>query len=988
MESGKDYLFGENNKAEYGKDVFVGCGSGVLLESKVNGSSFSFFDFREIPSDVVKLCGSEDGREGEVIPLFVYLCSIGSKLRVDGSGESVLDYSYCGIKEFGCLAVDYCANSKLSERSKEIEIVSSSSTNDEIELSLFDVNISGRIELSSEEERIQVNVSDEGSATQDWLVGCSSSVTMSRLSYIVKDQLNSRRNAFIHSTSTLSMTNCSVSFESGALTDGMMGYSIIDMAGGNLIIDGFVMESGVTLTMNGKSPITMTSGVQLELKNSRVSGVEVEVAGGNGGGGCLNVGMNEEGNVKIEESNFSSRCSGGSGMKGGGMTISIRSGGTLRVKGVNLSGCEAPSEDVENGGRGMGGGMFAEFVNQMGTFSLESMEFEGCEAWKGNNMFVSGWELSEIVNEDHFKWDMNSEELISSDELCGWERKMTGDEGYVIPLVVYLWNNWSGNGFVSGIEGGDFSGCGFSETPCSSIDHLVSLKYGSLVEGETHIRIVESGLLSYSISFLSLLQTSPDSDSPKVVIEGTKKGTDCSFGSLTGLTEAFGYCMMRVNGVSGFISFSRSVNQVIVQKVNISLTTVTDGSLISMIEEENQMNGGESTHLNGNRQVLRDVGCSFANITNEGIGASVIDVGSFENGVECVVDECSMSSCKSGLSDEGGGMRVVLKSGESVLKVNGSSFSMCKCSSGTGCGGGLFIDGSDPHANIGNESQIPPLILKIVNMLFEINEARVAKDIYVFVSGRGSDGRGRGLQSNPCSSINCGIEHIQEGVMNAILINGEEFETEELVIGDLNVNPFKKSQAIVNLKSEIAKSAEKDRIMWFINESAVERCSFEFEDTFEASRNCIMKEKNGSMEIQKCEFNSSATAEDMKLNSSVVSVECRELKISETTFKDIYSSRLVLSFHEESNVIIDETRISNIKCEGDVVSVGGKAKVEMKKMKVENVTLLLEGCVIGMEDAEQEERLCMLFDKNSFSFLDVIVVMNKNETVFKDEVNF
>ncbi|KAH7817559.1 uncharacterized protein MONOS_14002 [Monocercomonoides exilis] len=237
------------------------------------------------------------------------------------------------------------------------------------------------------------------------------------------------------------------------------------MAGGNPIVDGFVMESGVTLTMNGKSPITMIGGVKLEILNSRVIGVEVNVAGGNGGGGCLNVGMGVNGNVKIEESNLSSTCSGGSGMKGGGMMISVGSGGTLRVKGVKLSGCTVPSEDREEKGNRIRRGMFAELPDQMGTFVMEGMTLEGCNAWKGKNMFVSGWDLSKIVNKEHFKWEMSSEELGSLDKLCGWERKTTGENGYVIPLVVYMWFNWSGDGFVSKENGGDFSGCGYSEAP-------------------------------------------------------------------------------------------------------------------------------------------------------------------------------------------------------------------------------------------------------------------------------------------------------------------------------------------------------------------------------------------------------------------------------------------------------------------------------------------------------------------------------------------
>ncbi|KAH7821573.1 uncharacterized protein MONOS_7831 [Monocercomonoides exilis] len=594
--------------------------------------------------------------------------------------------------------------------------------------------------------------------------------------------MNGKISAFIISSSTVTITRCSVSFGD----DELMRYNMICIEGVGLTVNGFVMEGGVR--MNGKSQMLITNGVELEMNNNRVSG------------GCLNSVMKEGGCVNIEESNLSSTCSGGSGMKGGGMMISVGSGGTLRVKGVKLSGCEVPSEDVEEGGRGMGGGMLLKLADEMGTFSLENMTFEGCDAWKGKNMFVSGWDLSEIANKEHFKWEMSSEEFGSLDELCGWERKTTREEGYVIQLVVYLRSNWSGNGFVSKEKGGDFSGCGCSEALCSSIDHLTSLRYPTLKEGETHISIIGSGSLSYSLSFSSI--SSSISEIPKVVIEWAKKGTgvtisdedeneledgsmissneslsffnvsftkpaitthhevliessvantllsifDCSFCSLTWLTETAGYCPMRVNGGSvvivrcslsliselkGLIVFSPSAAEVTIQNVNISFAGVTKRSLFSMMEEENQMNGEKKVFSNGNKPVLRVVGCSFANITNEGIGASDVDVGSFEDGVESVINECSMSSCKGGLSFEGGGMRVVLKSGESVLKVNGSSFSMCKCSSETGCGGGLFIDGSDPHVNYGNESPIPPLNFKIVNILFVMNEAHVGKDVFV-----------------------------------------------------------------------------------------------------------------------------------------------------------------------------------------------------------------------------------------------------------------
>ncbi|KAH7820078.1 uncharacterized protein MONOS_6094 [Monocercomonoides exilis] len=1073
------------NVATYGKDVFVDCGNGVFLESKVNTSSFSFFTPLSIPSDVLKLSGNENGEESGVIPLFVYLCTMGTKVLVDGSEGYGKDHNHCGFDAFRCQTVDYCANSRLSSTVNEIEVVSSSSITKKITGPSFGVSISGRI-VSSDGERTGVNVSDGGSDTQDWLVGCSSSLTMSRLLFVVKGQLNSRRSAFIHSTSTLSVTNCSVSFESGALTDGKIGYSTIDMAGGYLIVDGFVMESGVTLKMNGKSPISITSGVKLEILNSRVSGVEVEVAGGNGGGGCLNVGMGVNGNVKIEESNISSRCTGGSGMKGGGMMISVGSGGTLKVKGVKLSGCTVSSEDVENRGRGMGGGMFIEFTDGIETFLMVGIEFEGCDAWKGKNVFVSGWDLSEIVNEEHLKWEMSPQELGSLDELCGWEGKMTGEEGYVIPLVVYLWRNWSGNGFVSKEGGGDFSGCGYSEAPCSSIDHLISLRYSMLGEGETHIAVVGSGLLSHSISFSSSLPPdSHDSELPQVVIEGTKKGTsvtitdedgndlddsmissnvslsfvnvsftnptmnmqheiliessgtnaclsvvDCSFGSLTGITESFAYCVIKVNGGSatiqrctlnkinelkGFISFSPTVTQVIVEDVNISFAEVKERSLISVTvtgktnkeTEKEKLKGKRNGCLKNNKQELGFVNCSFTNITFGENGTGALSVGTFSEGMKCMVESCSITNCKSENSEEGGGMKVVLKSGESNLKINDSSFSMCKCSTSNGYGGGVMVDGVDPNEPAGNT--FGSLGLMMENIRFVMNEAFVGRDVFirchsiekqinetlfvldfnqealksnnsiygrdeinrvdvdliplikfyngiqVFVNVNGADGRQCGSQDDPCQSISNAAKHIQRGIMNAIVIEEEGMIGGECEIGDVRITSMKRSGATIHLNGTIDEVWSERSIVVFVNECVMEKCLYVFGGGFEAKYRNMMKAKNGRLEICECALESSER--EQRLECSIVRVESGELKMEETMFRDLRLSAPLLIFCEELRVVLDEANLTNIVCEGDVVVVGGKAAVEVKEMTVKNVSAKDEGIVMKMDGAKELVRV-------------------------------
>ncbi|KAH7829936.1 uncharacterized protein MONOS_5990 [Monocercomonoides exilis] len=1063
------------NVAIYGKDVFVHCGSGVFLESKVNTSSFAFFTPLTIPSDVLKLSGSENGDESGVIPLFVYLCTMGTKVIVDGSGGNGMDHSHCGFEAFRCLTVDYCANSRMSSTLKEIEVASSSSIRDEIEFSLFDVSISGRT-VSSDEERMQVNVSDGGSATQEWLVGCSNSLTMSRLSFVVKSQLKARRSAFIHSTSTLSVTNCSVSFESGALANGKIGYNVINIEGGNLIADGLVMEGGVR--MNGKSPISMTSGVKLEILNCRVIGVEVIGEDG----GCLNVGMKEGGCVNIEESNLSSICSGGSGMKGGGMMISIGSEGSLEMKNVNLSECEVPSEDVEDG-RGIGGGIFAELPAQMGIFVLEGMTFEGCNAWKGKNMFVSGWELSKIVNKEHFKWEMSEGELGSLDELCGWERKTTREEGYVIPLAVYLWSNWSGNGFVSKDGGGDFSGCGFSEAPCSSIDHLISLRYEPLDEGESHISIVGSGFLSHFISFSSSSSpTSPDSEAQKVVIEGTSKGTavitsndddendangsplissgvsltlvnlsfsntnpnshqeiliessganiclsvvDCLFGSLNGMGDAR-FCVMKVNGgrvivqgcsldavdkLKGFIAFSAAATrEMIVEDVNITNVGVKERSLISMFGDE-QTNGmkakrginmGENRHSNNEKVVIKVNGSSFTNIANGENRAGVLSADSFESAMECVLEGCSVSSCRSEMSEEGGGMKVCLKRGESEVRVVGCSLGMCSCSGVKGRGGGVMIDALDP--NEGGTSGFGPVGIRMENVRFWGNEAFVGKDVFircesiakqinetlfvldlsqdalkssnsicgsdkerddadliplitfyygqqVFVSAGGRDDRQCGAQNNPCLSIGSAVKHIQRGVGNSIWIDGEGVIGGECVIGDMNVKSLKKTQSTIHLDGKMEAVGDEGSVVVFVNESAVEKCEFLFELSFESEHSCIVKVKNGTLGVSECWWKSVGMM--MLLNSTIVEVEGGELEVEKCVVSCVSTSRQVLSVCEGSKAAIYQLRMSDIESEDGEIVDAKKARVEAKEMSMSNITRQNRGCIVKIVDCAE-----------------------------------
>ncbi|KAH7816866.1 uncharacterized protein MONOS_14007 [Monocercomonoides exilis] len=106
---GSQVRFSEENQNEamFGKDAFVKCGDGILLKTKISKISFEFFDTSTIPLDPRRLCGTENGTEDYIFPLFVYLCETEYAVVVDGSRGKGIDYPHCGLLKFACQTIEY-----------------------------------------------------------------------------------------------------------------------------------------------------------------------------------------------------------------------------------------------------------------------------------------------------------------------------------------------------------------------------------------------------------------------------------------------------------------------------------------------------------------------------------------------------------------------------------------------------------------------------------------------------------------------------------------------------------------------------------------------------------------------------------------------------------------------------------------------------------------------------------------------------------------
>ncbi|KAH7831024.1 uncharacterized protein MONOS_6882 [Monocercomonoides exilis] len=122
---------------------------------------------------------------------------------------------------------------------------------------------------------------------------------------------------------------------------------------------------------------------------------------------------------------------------------------------------------------------------------------------------------------------------------------------------------------------------------------------------------------------------------------------------------------------------------------------------------------------------------SFTSITNSDNRATIVSACSFECEMRCLVEGCVMTKCLSEWSEEGGGMKVSLKSRVSELGVSGCLFGMCSCSVAKGRGGGLMIDASGLDGVRADTGDAQPLGIKIERTRFTMNDAYMGKDVFI-----------------------------------------------------------------------------------------------------------------------------------------------------------------------------------------------------------------------------------------------------------------
>ncbi|KAH7816610.1 uncharacterized protein MONOS_18204 [Monocercomonoides exilis] len=335
----------------------------------------------------------------------------------------------------------------------------------------------------------------------------SSSLTLSQCSLSLQNPLSKLTFAFL-------------SVDSGMLTIDTFSASSMILSGSPLIsLSGSSTEAELKSIQMNEVGTTYASGL-LEVKNlaslqmsdcilsstassermassrltSSTSAKKIEIVrctlhnfvGINQNGGAIECKLEKGCSFVLEEGNITS-CKSMRG-NGGGLWMYMKSGSSFSVGNIteaasnNGNGiekkakvgfleCEATAN--EDGGKGLGGGLYLFLEDEASDFALKSVLFDGCNGGKGKDVFLDADDLSAVTNAATFCFGIDLNVL---EKLNGFERSTTNEE-FEIPLVVYLWNNFTAPCHVGGQEAHDFSGCGYVQVPCSTITKAASLRF-------------------------------------------------------------------------------------------------------------------------------------------------------------------------------------------------------------------------------------------------------------------------------------------------------------------------------------------------------------------------------------------------------------------------------------------------------------------------------------------------------------------------------
>ncbi|KAH7832366.1 uncharacterized protein MONOS_12242 [Monocercomonoides exilis] len=495
--------------------------------------------------------------------------------------------------------------------------------------------------------------------------------------------------------------------------------------------------------------ICTNSAKFLKLTSNKISGFK----GDGENGGAVECTLGRDCSLEIVGGTMSG-CESNGG-NGGGLWVEMEEGSSFTVGNMTdadsaraifpndesdlfeLVSCKATQNT--GGERGYGGGIYVHLDDGASSFILEDVSFSVCDAREGKEIFINANDLSRAISRSSIEFEVD---LNDFSKLNGFERSTLND-AFAIPLVLYLWNNFSGSAFVGGGSLGlDFSMCGYESFPCSTITKAGSIHF----EGKKKdITIFES------FAFEDELSLSTDEWNVKAkqneikcevvdLTEGTQSGLiensvsvsmtgivfsliqslsfhesmfECCSGKLTlnkcgkeGGIEAISTVFVSVVGGAVEVSEFGSRNM----KIGDSSIFVVEWNALS-VPSMNMTNSdfGEITFGDGsvvechNGNIEEMSGCTFSSITrSQGSGGciSIVNNGDDDGGrdFKVKIEDCTFEGCavagEEG-TEIGGGALFCEASSKTNLLINLCKFYCCRApyeEGSVGYGGGMMLN--------------------------------------------------------------------------------------------------------------------------------------------------------------------------------------------------------------------------------------------------------------------------------------------------------
>eukprot|EP00770_Monocercomonoides_exilis_P016031 MONOS_15982.1-p1 / transcript=MONOS_15982.1 / gene=MONOS_15982 / organism=Monocercomonoides_exilis_PA203 / gene_product=unspecified product / transcript_product=unspecified product / location=Mono_scaffold01443:1243-8594(-) / protein_length=2335 / sequence_SO=supercontig / SO=protein_coding / is_pseudo=false len=473
----------EGNRAKWGSDIFV---DSINLESTAKSERIkcltASFDTKS------KIQGYENGDESFPIPMCVYLIPMPDEIFV--SNVDAYDHSHCGHAEFPCLSLSHSLTRQ--EEEKRIVVDGMIEMKNELIFDSFKHVIRGKDENSGWE------VSNDPNGSEGSMIIAGANTVLKSLVFSVPSALPNHESFFSSASQSFSLEDCSLTFQD---SKSALSYVFLSTSAGKVSVSSFVVSSlvignrplisldgsnaaGTFTSMSVEDMSSTVNAKLLKLTNNTMSGFK----GDGGNGGAIECTLGRGCSLEIVGGTMSG-CESNGG-NGGGLWVEMKEGSSFTVGNMTdtdsertifsndesglfkLASCKAmQTVDGENG---YGGGIYLHLDDDASSFILKKVSFAGCDAREGKEIFINSYDLSSVIDRTSIGFDVDLNDMKG---MNGFERS-TLNETFFIPLVVYLWDNFSGSAFVGGGSlSHDFSMCGHESFPCSTIAKAASVHF-------------------------------------------------------------------------------------------------------------------------------------------------------------------------------------------------------------------------------------------------------------------------------------------------------------------------------------------------------------------------------------------------------------------------------------------------------------------------------------------------------------------------------